>query len=192
MRTLLGTFTALTGLLTAAVLLGQDGKQPPHPTPTDEHGFLRQFEGEWKTSGKGMDMTGKEIDMAGVEYDRMVLGDFWLSFVYRSQINDKPYVGHGMIGYDPAKKKYIGTWVDSMSPYMSQLEGQTDPKTNTLTLEVSGVDPMTEKPCKGRLVFQVQDPEHRSLQSFRMDDSAQGGSKKVFDLRYTKEQPHSK
>ena len=190
MRTLLGAFTAMTGLLTAAVLLGQEGK-PPHPIPTDEHGFIRQFEGEWRTSGKGTDMTGKEVDMAGVEYDRMVLGDFWLSFVYRSQINDKPFVGHGMIGYDPAKKKYVGTWVDSMSPYMSQLEGRADAKTNTLTMEVSGVDPMTDKSCKGRLVFQIQDPEHRSLQSYRMDDSAPGG-KVIFYLHYTKEQPHSK
>lgn len=190
MRTLTGTAVAVLGLLTGTLLLGQDGK-PARPAPSDEHNFLRQFEGEWKTTGKGADMmTGKDVDMTGVEYDRVVLGDFWLSFVYRTQINDKPFVGHGMIGYDPTKKKYVGTWVDSMSPFMATFEGMADPKANTLTLETVGVDPMTEKSCKGRMVFQFQDAEHRTLQTFRTDDS--NASKMMFDLHYTREAPHSK
>lgn len=175
--------------LGAGLALAQDAK-PPQAAPSNEHEFLHQFVGEWRTEGKTKDASGKEVDALGLEYDRMVLGDFWLFFVYNSQMDGKPFVGHGMIGYDPARKKYIGTWVDSMSPYMATYEGTVDPKTKALTLETSGTDPATEKACKGRMVYEFQDPEHRSLKSFKEDES--GALKPMFELHYTKESSQSK
>jgi hypothetical protein len=180
---------AALAMLPAGLARGQDQK-PPHATPSDEHSVLNQFVGEWKSTGKGMDPSGKMTDMPGFEFDRMVLGDFWLFFVYNSQIAGKPFVGHGMIGYDPARKKYVGSWVDSMSPYMTTFEGTTDKTNKILTLETFGTDPMTEKSCKGRMVFEFQDQDHRSLKSYKMDDS--GESKLVFELHYTREQAQSK
>jgi hypothetical protein len=177
------------GILGTGLGLAQDAK-PPQAVPSDEHVFLHQFVGEWRTEGKMKDASGKEAETLGLEYDRMVLGDFWLFFVYNSQMNGKPFVGHGMIGYDPSRKKYIGTWVDSMSPYMATFEGTVDPKTRALTLETSGTDPATEKECKGRMVYQFQDAEHRSLQSFKLDES--GAPKMMFELHYTKESAQSK
>lgn len=189
MRHIPAAAPAWMALLAASLLSAQDAK-PPHAMPSDEHAFLHQFAGEWKTNGRGTDLSGKDVDMVGFESDRMVIGDFWLSFVYRSQVNDKLFVGHGMIGYDPQKKKYVGIWVDSMSPYLTSLEGTADRQANTLTMDSTGVDPATEKACRGRLVFHVQDSDHRTLQSFRVDDGQKG--QMVFDQHYTRVEPQSK
>jgi len=175
--------------LAAGAARAQD-PAPPNATPSEEHTYLNQFVGEWKTSGQGTDPSGKKSDLAGFEFDRMVLGDFWLFFVYNSQMNGKPFVGHGMIGYDPARKKYIGSWVDSMSPYMASFEGTADREKKTLTLNVSGTDPNTLKACKGKLVFEFQDADHRDLKSYRIDDS--GGEKLAYELHYAREQAQSK
>ncbi len=183
MRSMLALAAMVLGALPLTLVCGQD-ETPSSVQPTDEHAWLRQFEGEWKTTGKGSDEFGKDVDLAGVEYDRMVLGDFWLSFVYRSQFAEKPFVGHGMVGYDPAKRKYIGTWVDSTSPHMSQFEGSVDGKKNTLTLDTTGTDSKTYKAKKGRLVFSFQDPDHRTLQSYRMDD--EGKTHLIFEIQFTR------
>jgi hypothetical protein len=178
--------SAALAVLSAASTSGQDQK-PPQAGPSDEHAYLHQFVGEWRTTGKGTDPSGKDKDLTGFEFDRMVLNDYWLFFVYNTQTDGKPYVGHGMIGYDPVRKKYIGTWVDSMTPYMATFDGSADRKQKTLTMEVSGTDSNTGKSCKGRLVFEFADPEHRSLKSYKIGDN--GEATLSFELHYTKEPP---
>ncbi len=47
-------------------------------------------------------------------------------------------VGVQTIGYDAAKKKYVGTWVDSMTDFMWKYEGSVDKSGKILTLEAEG------------------------------------------------------
>jgi hypothetical protein len=46
------------------------------------------------------------------------------------------------LGYDPAKKKYVGTWVGSMMAYLWVYEGAVDAGGKALTLETEGPDCM--------------------------------------------------
>ena len=65
-------------------------------------------------------MQGPESDpmiSQGVERNRP-MGDFWVVSNYESDLGGEKFVGHGQTGYDPAKKKFIGTWIDSMSPHL--------------------------------------------------------------------------
>ncbi|HLY09495.1 MAG TPA: DUF1579 family protein [Planctomycetota bacterium] len=183
----------LTWIVLALMTLGVGWAQETHAppaVPTEEHDFLRQFSGEWTAVGKGTDVAGKSVDMKGLEIDRLVLGDFWLFLIFQSQIPEQPFVGHGMIGYDPIRRKYVGTWVDSLSPYLGTLEGTADPKTRTLTLEMAGTNAVTGKPSHDRLVYRFQDPEHRSVERTTLEDPEH--PRLILRLDSTKNQLHSK
>ncbi len=62
-----------------------------------------------------------------------------------AKFGDMDFHGQGQTGYDPAKKKYIGTWVDSMSPTIMMMEGDFDPRTKTLTMYSKGTGPTASR-----------------------------------------------
>ena len=41
-------------------------------------------------------------------------GGFWLLLDYKGDFGGMKFEGKGATGYDPNKKKYVSTWVDSM------------------------------------------------------------------------------
>jgi hypothetical protein len=69
----------------------------------------------------------------------------WLVSRFDSQIMGAPFTGVGQLGYDPAEKKYIGTWIDNLTPYMQTIRGDYDPATKTFTGEATGRDPASGK-----------------------------------------------
>lgn len=70
------------------------------------------------------------------------------------------------LGYDPAKGKYVGTFVGSMMPHLWIYEGEVDETGNRLVLESEGpdfVDPA--KTCVYRDTIEFIDDNHRTLSS---------------------------
>ena len=51
-----------------------------------------------------------------------------------------PFYGHGTSTWDPAKKKYVGTWTDSMSTGISLGESIYDAVTKTASGSMEGPD----------------------------------------------------
>lgn len=102
------------------------------PQPTDEHKHMLAGVGEWEGTVTMLDMPGSKPEPA-VESVKAV-GGFWILSDFHSSFMGLPYHGSGHIGYDPMKKKYVGTWVDSMSSTFSLMEGEVDPKTHTLVM----------------------------------------------------------
>jgi hypothetical protein len=88
----------------------------------------------------------------------MEIGGFWLLDTFEGSFSGMPFKGFGMTGYDPDKKTYIGTWVDSMGPQLMVLEGTYDPAKKTLTQTGEGPD-MTGKPIKHTMVSQLKDKD---------------------------------
>jgi len=56
---------------------------------------------------------------------------------YKSNPGSAPFEGHGMTGYEPAKKKYVSTWVDSDLTTPMTSEGTYDAAARTLTMRGS-------------------------------------------------------
>ena len=117
-----------------------DASQPPEvPKATAEHGGMARVEGTWDASVEvsvGPPGTPPKLSKA-VETDRLCCGGLWLVSEFKSNPGSAPYEGHGITGYEPAKKKYISTWVDSdlTTPMVS--EGAYDATGRTLTLRGS-------------------------------------------------------
>ena len=70
-----------------------------------------------------------------------------------------PYVGSGQMGYSAKDKKYVGTWTDSMSSYLSLMEGQYDEPRKLLVMHWQAPD-MTGKMNHHRSEMALGDDEY--------------------------------
>lgn len=110
------------------------------PKPTREHEWLRKFVGEWEAEVEmTMDPGQPPMKSKGSNRDRM-LGGFWM--ISEGGNPEMAYNFLLTLGYDPQKKKYIGTWADSMTSYLWHYEGTVNAAGNILTLETKGPAPM--------------------------------------------------
>jgi len=116
------------GALVASAQL--EAEQPPDVKPGPEHAKLKEAEGVWdatiKTMGAG--------DTKGVLVCKTGLNGLWLIEEFKADLGGLPFEGRGATSYDPAKKKYVNVWIDSMSTSPMVSEGNYDKAMKTLTL----------------------------------------------------------
>jgi len=141
------TICAMAVLVPAAALfLRAAPDEKEMPLPTKEHEWFRQLEGSW--AGE-MDMLVDPMNptkapekplKSKVTESTTLLGGFWALAAVKGEMMGQAFEGRGQYGYDAAKKKYIGTWIDSMMPHLWEYEGSLDPSGKVLTLEAMGPD----------------------------------------------------
>jgi hypothetical protein len=66
----------------------------------------------------------------GTAVSRRISGGRWLVTDFR---NETGFEGHGVYGWDPAKGKYTGVWVDDMRSFIAVSEGTYDHEKRTMT-----------------------------------------------------------
>ena len=144
------------------------------PKPGPEHAWLQQLVGEWEAETEAYMEPGKPpMRMKGTESVRP-LGAFWTITEVKSTMMDMPFTGNMTLGYDADKKKYVGTWVDSMTGHLWQYEGTMDAAGKTLTLESEGTCPMRPgKLTKFREVMELKDKDHKTFTSSMQGDDGQ-------------------
>jgi hypothetical protein len=141
----------------------QSGGQqaPPTPKPGPEHAVLKMDVGTWDavveiTPGPGAPaMTSK-----GVEVNTLGCGGLCLVTEFKADIMGTPFQGHGLATWDAAKKKYVGSWTDSMSAGLLLGESTYDPANRKWTGSMEGPD-MTGKVTKTRSVVEWVGPNER-------------------------------
>ena len=88
----------------------------------------------------------------------MDLGGLWLLGSLESEFGGMKFQGRGMDSYDPAKKKYVGVWIDSMSTSPLVMEGTFDKEKKALTMAGEGPG-MDGKPTKYKTVSEWKDDD---------------------------------
>jgi hypothetical protein len=179
----------------AGLLLGslspakaQEGAGPPTAKPTAEHKLLAHDEGTWDATVKSF-MGGPDAEPTvskGVEVNTVLPGGLWLLSKFTGDFGGLAFEGHGQFGYDPLKKKYIGSWIDSMTPTLSVLEGSYDAKTKTMTYVGDGVDPVTKAKYTQRMVTRTNNDGTRSFTLYMKFDEGDGKSMKMMEVEYKK------
>jgi hypothetical protein len=136
-------------------------------TPQKEHEWLQQLVGSWSYEVEGICEPGKEpTKTSGTEIVRS-LGGLWIVCEGTGQMPDGS-TGNTMmtLGFDPAKKKYIGTWVGSMMTHMWIYEGEVDASGKILPLNTVGPDFSAEgKMANYQDIIEVVSKDHRILRS---------------------------
>lgn len=99
---------------------GQEG-----PKPGPEHEKLKAMVGEWDATVK---MEGGESK--GTARMRLALNGMHLTQTFKADFGGMKFEGRGTTSYCPIKKKYVGTWIDNMTPSpMVMMGSYTDDKT---------------------------------------------------------------
>lgn len=158
-------------LADAACLRAQEPAESS--APGAEHAWLGQLEGEWETVAEAIVAPGQPpLESKGTESVRR-LGDSWVLSEVESSFMDIPFSAVLTLGYDAEAKKFVGTWIDSLSSYLWHYEGTLDADGRTLTLEAEGPCPRTPgKHAKYRDVIEVEGPNERTLTSRALIDGA--------------------
>jgi hypothetical protein len=182
-------FTALVVSISApplAIAQAQSGQEPPMPKPGPQHEIFKVDVGTWNATvemspGPGAPpMTSK-----GVEVNRIGCSGLCLVTTFKGEAGPGvPFEGNGVATWDPAKKKYVGSWTDSMSQGIAHSEGTFNPATKEFTGWMEGPD-MTGKVVKMRSVVQYKPDGSRVMTSY--GPGPDGKEVQMLRITYTKQ-----
>src|SRR5688572_24337775 len=126
--------TVIAMALLGSAAFSQAQEIPKMPAPVKEHAWLQKFVGKWEAEAEIIMEPGKPaMKSKGTETVRPI-GGFWVVSEGHSDMMGMKFDHVLTLGYDPEKKKYIGTWLDSMNSYLWKYEGTVDSTGKILTL----------------------------------------------------------
>jgi hypothetical protein len=183
MKILKSTTIAILFALGATAMAGQQ-PPPPMPTPGPEHEVLKTEVGTWDATVEMIPAPGAPpMKSTGVEVNTLGCGGLCLITHFKADMMGTAFEGNGIATWDPAKKKYVGTWMDSMSTSLALSESTYDPAAKRFTGSMEGPD-ATGKVTRSRSVVEWRDEKTRV---FTMHSTgADGKEAEVLRITYTK------
>ncbi len=171
-------------MLTMSVSLAfaQEGGEfaPPVPKPTKQHEMLKKDVGKWTAEMKMyMAADAPPMVMPCTEVNAMLENDLWLL----SEFESGPFKGRGQFGYDPNKKKFVGTWIDNMNAEMGVMEGDYNEATDELVMYSTMYNPQTQANEKTKSVTKYDGDDAKHFTMYRQDAKA-GDWVKSFEISY--------
>jgi hypothetical protein len=167
--------------------VAQDEKvQPWMIKPTEQHKILKKAVGAWDATVRIWPMPGaKPMESKGVEKNRLLKGGLWLITRFEGEALGTPFIGMGQTGYDPAEKKYVGNWVDLMTPHMMTTKSDYDEQTKTLTGVSETRDPITGQKYAAKTISRYLDDGTRVMEMHRTGED--GKEWKVMEISYKRQ-----
>jgi hypothetical protein len=138
--------------------------------PQKEHAWLQKLVGEWAFDVEAtMEPGCAPGHFQGTESVRSI-GGLWIVAEGKGEMPGGGTATSMMtLGYDPQKKRYLGTWIGSMMTHLWIYDGALDAAEKVLTLDTEGPDMTAEgKLTKFKDVFEVKSDDHRVLTSYML------------------------
>ncbi len=153
--------------------------------PTAEHqtilGGVGTWEGTLTTYMPGM----PEQPVAAREVVEAI-GGFWTQSHFTCDFGGMAYLGTGCVGYDPARKKIVGTWCDNMSSYLAHMEGAMGPSGKSMVMRYDAPDDTTGVMTPHRIETTFEKDQYTS--TFYMGEGA-GKKTMVIAMKRTSAAP---
>jgi len=149
-----------------------------------EHQAMEPLAGTFNAKIKFWQEPGKPpSESEGVMVRKWIMGGRFLQEDFDGKFNGASFKGMGLMGYDLGKKKYLGTWIDSMSTGIAVMESTYDSKTKTFSGTMDEIDPMTGKKSKARDVVRLVSNDHQIQEMFSMPEGS-AKEMKVMEIQY--------
>lgn len=107
--------------------------------PQSQHQWLQRLVGEWTYETEEPSKPGQPpTKVTGTERVRAV-GGLWIQAQGEGEMPGAgPVTSLMTLGYDPNKKRFVGTWIGSMMTYLWVYDGELDAAERVLTLNAEG------------------------------------------------------
>jgi hypothetical protein len=155
-----------------------------YATPGPQHKMLKSMVGSWTVSGKFWMPGGKPPVESTSNCEMKAIGDIWVTEDVSGDFMGHPFTGHGVMGYDLAKQKYVSTWVDNMGSYIMNSEGTADASGKVITSTGNDFDPMTGKTGTVKEVMTIDSDTKHTMAMYKAGPD--GKEMKMMELVYTK------
>lgn len=143
-------------------------------TPQKEHEWLHKLIGEWTTEMDAECEPGKPANKSRGSERVRSLGGLWVLAEGQGEMPGGGQASMLMtLGYDPARKRFVGTWVGSMMTHLWVYDGALDADGRVLTLETEGPDFASGKLAKYRDVIELVSDDERRLTSHTLGEDGQ-------------------
>lgn len=180
------TKIAVSFCCVALLVASTASAQTDRLNPVKEHEWLQKFVGQWDSQTKADVQPGQPpFESTGQEKVR-ALGKFWIVAEHSGEMMGTPVTSNFTLGYDPEKKKFVATWVDSMFNYLWTYDGALDAEGKTLTFETEGPNPMTGGTCAFKEVIEFQGPDERTHKSYLRGDDGEWSEMMTISYRRKK------
>ncbi len=158
----------------------------------ENHKLLSSLDGDWAYTVKmwmNGDTTSKPQESKGTATRKSIMDGRYVEMDVTGKMEmpgadgkmkDMDFKGHGLEGYDNAKKKFVGTWIDSMGTGIMMSEGTYDPasKSFTYTGDYEMAPGMKQQI---REVLKVTDKDHMVMEWF---ENRGGTEAKTMEIDY--------
>jgi hypothetical protein len=153
-------------------------------TPGAPHKRLASLTGSWITKTKTwMEPNKPPEESTGTCKQKMILDGRFLQQEYTGKMMGGTFKGINLIGYENHTKKYLSTWIDSMSTGIYFFEGTASPNGKTITQESRYDDPV-RGPMKWRSVSRIVNAD---TMAYEMYITAKGGKEeKMMEMTLTR------
>lgn len=152
--------------LLSTTIVGERAVQDAAKAAPEGAEWLKQLEGEWTIESQSSDIPGQPaMKSTGTDKTRM-LGSNWSISEIAGSMGETKFEAVMTLGFDAEKKKFVGTWVDSMQTHLWHYVGTLDKTGRILTLDCEGPsfeDP--KKTSKYRDTIEIKSKDHRTLSS---------------------------
>jgi hypothetical protein len=113
------------------------GMELPRPGP--EHRVFEKDVGDWQASVEVRPPGAAAQVSTGISRNRLICGGLWLVVDFRNEASG--FEGHGLYGWDPRRRAYVGTWVDPTRTFLTVGEGAWDEARRTMTFRYTAPRP---------------------------------------------------
>lgn len=153
--------------------------------PGAPHRMLAAMSGRWNASIRSwMEPGGPVTESSGTSEQKMILGGRFLQQDFTSEVMGSPFDGMGITGYDNHTRKYVSTWMDSMSTAIMYFEGTAGPDGKTIIQEASYDDPV-KGPMKWRSLTSIPNDDTVLFEMYVID--GKGKEEKMMEITYTRQ-----
>jgi hypothetical protein len=153
-------------------------------TPQKEHNWLEKLVGEWTFEGEAVMAPGEAPHkFSGVEKVRSLGGLWFIAEGQHDSTDGGPATSIMSVGYDPARGRYVGTWIGSMMPNMWVYDGELDDTERALSLFTEGPSMTGDgKTARYKEVIEFRSGDERSFTSHVQ--GADGGWQQLLTMTY--------